>query len=67
LVIFLQAEKFGTSFVFESHLSESAKSEEHQAVAAAPWWLSVAGADWQHPAGPDSNFGDKIYLKIYFF
>ncbi|NXD05975.1 SUMF1 enzyme, partial [Nothocercus nigrocapillus] len=50
-----EAEKFGDSFVFEGMLSEEVKAEIHQAVAAAPWWLPVKGANWRHPEGPDSN------------
>lgn len=36
-------------------LSEPVKAQIHQAVAAAPWWLPVKGADWRHPEGPDST------------
>ncbi|XP_034389234.1 formylglycine-generating enzyme [Cyclopterus lumpus] len=50
-----EAEKFGDSFVFEGILSESVKNQITQAVAAAPWWLPVKGANWRHPDGPDSN------------
>lgn len=49
-----EAEKFGDSFVFEGMLSEQVKTHIHQAVAAAPWWLPVKGANWRHPEGPDS-------------
>ncbi|XP_044610186.1 formylglycine-generating enzyme isoform X5 [Equus asinus] len=50
-----KAEKFGDSFVFEGMLSEQVKSDIQQAVAAAPWWLPVKGANWRHPEGPDST------------
>ncbi|XP_044518763.1 formylglycine-generating enzyme [Gracilinanus agilis] len=50
-----EAEKFGDSFVFDSMLSDQVKSDIHQAVAAAPWWLPVKGANWRHPEGPDSS------------
>ncbi|XP_029358571.1 formylglycine-generating enzyme [Echeneis naucrates] len=49
-----EAEKFGDSFVFEGSLSETVKNQITQAVAAAPWWLPVKGANWKHPEGPDS-------------
>ncbi|KAG9332649.1 hypothetical protein JZ751_014747 [Albula glossodonta] len=55
-----EAEKFGDSFVFEGLLSEAVKSQISQAVAAAPWWLPVRGADWSHPEGPDSNIADRM-------
>ncbi|XP_054450482.1 formylglycine-generating enzyme isoform X1 [Pteronotus mesoamericanus] len=50
-----EAERFGDSFVFEGVLSERVKTGVQQAVAAAPWWLPVKGADWRHPEGPDST------------
>ncbi|KAM6170563.1 formylglycine-generating enzyme [Rhynchocyon petersi] len=50
-----EAEKFGDSFVFEGMLSERVKTGIQQAVAAAPWWLPVKGANWRHPEGPDST------------
>ncbi|XP_013837365.2 sulfatase-modifying factor 1 isoform X1 [Sus scrofa] len=50
-----KAEKFGDSFVFEGILSDQVKSDIQQAVAAAPWWLPVKGANWRHPEGPDST------------
>uniref|UniRef100_A0A8C9SNH7 Formylglycine-generating enzyme n=1 Tax=Scleropages formosus TaxID=113540 RepID=A0A8C9SNH7_SCLFO len=55
-----EAEKFGDSFVFEGLLSEKIKSEISQAVAAAPWWLPVKGANWKHPEGPDSHIADRL-------
>ncbi|KAE8298681.1 Sulfatase-modifying factor 1 [Larimichthys crocea] len=55
-----EAEKFGDSFVFEGLLSESVKNQITQAVAAAPWWLPVKGANWRHPHGPDSDIKDRL-------
>ncbi|TNN81352.1 Sulfatase-modifying factor 1 [Liparis tanakae] len=55
-----EAEKFGDSFVFEGILSESVKNQITQAVAAAPWWLPVKGANWRHPEGPESNITDVL-------
>ncbi|XP_036074367.1 formylglycine-generating enzyme isoform X4 [Rousettus aegyptiacus] len=54
-----EAEKFGDSFVFEGMLSEQVKTDTQQAVAAAPWWLPVKGADWRHPEGPDSTVAHR--------
>ncbi|XP_039766166.1 formylglycine-generating enzyme isoform X3 [Ornithorhynchus anatinus] len=56
-----EAEKFGDSFVFESMLSEQVKTGIHQAVAAAPWWLPVKGANWRHPEGPDSTILNRLF------
>lgn len=55
-----EAEKFGDSFVFEGILSEAVKNEINQAVAAAPWWLPVKGANWRHPEGRDTSVADRL-------
>ncbi|XP_066584346.1 formylglycine-generating enzyme [Prorops nasuta] len=55
-----EAETFGNSFVFEDLLSEKLKKKITEAVAQAPWWLPVEGADWQHPEGPGSNIKTRM-------
>uniref|UniRef100_A0A672N3K3 Sulfatase modifying factor 1 n=1 Tax=Sinocyclocheilus grahami TaxID=75366 RepID=A0A672N3K3_SINGR len=55
-----EAERFGDSFVFEGLLSEEVKNTLSHAVAAAPWWSPVKGADWRHPEGPDSTIEHRI-------
>ncbi|KAK7144953.1 hypothetical protein R3I94_011139 [Phoxinus phoxinus] len=55
-----EAERFGDSFVFEGLLSEEVKSALLHAVAAAPWWSPVKGADWTHPEGPDSTIEHRM-------
>ncbi|KAM4612987.1 formylglycine-generating enzyme [Polymixia lowei] len=55
-----EAERFGDSFVFEGILSETVKNQISQAVAVAPWWLPVKGANWRHPEGPDSSVTDRL-------
>lgn len=52
-----EAEQFGWSFVFAGLLP--ADFPPTQAVAAAPWWRKVDGADWQHPEGPQSSVEDR--------
>jgi formylglycine-generating enzyme len=47
------AERYGWSFVFAGMLP--ADFPPTRAVAAAPWWRQVEGADWAHPAGPLSS------------
>jgi formylglycine-generating enzyme len=47
------AEEFGWSFVFAGLLPED--FEDTAAVAQAPWWRQVFGADWAHPEGPHSD------------
>lgn len=56
-----EAETFGDSFVFDGLLSETVRSTLTQAVAAAPWWLPVKGADWRHPEGFDSNIDGNMH------
>ncbi|XP_065128674.1 formylglycine-generating enzyme isoform X1 [Paramisgurnus dabryanus] len=55
-----EAERFGDSFVFEGLLSEEVKSTVSHAVAAAPWWSPVKGADWIHPEGQDSTIKHRM-------
>ncbi|SFK77781.1 Formylglycine-generating enzyme, required for sulfatase activity, contains SUMF1/FGE domain [Geodermatophilus ruber] len=47
------AERFGWSFVFAGLLP--ADHPATRAVAQAPWWRQVEGADWRHPEGPGSS------------
>ncbi len=47
------AEQYGWSFVF--HLLLPDDFPPTRAVAAAPWWRQVEGADWAHPNGPQSG------------
>src|SRR5262249_45915840 len=48
-----EAEQFGWSFVFAGLLS--AELAATRSVPDAPWWHQVAGADWCHPEGPQSD------------
>lgn len=50
------AERYGWSFVF--HLLLPDDFPPTRGVAAAPWWRQVHGADWRHPAGPQSDLDD---------
>lgn len=51
------AEELGTSFVFVGLLPDGFPPT--RAVAAAPWWREVLGADWRHPEGPSSSVADR--------
>lgn len=55
-----EAEKFGDSFVLDGKISEEIKKDIHQAVAGAPWWLPVKGANWRKPEGPDTLIRDRM-------
>lgn len=51
------AENYGDSAVF--HLAVGARRDQVLGSApGAPWWLSVKGADWKHPYGPESDLAD---------
>jgi sulfatase modifying factor 1 len=50
------AERFGWSFVFWSHIPEHRFKELVEDTAAgAPWWCKVRGARWDAPEGPASD------------
>jgi sulfatase modifying factor 1 len=48
-----EAERFEWSFVFALFLPDD--FPDTRGVAATPWWRQVYGADWAHPAGPQSD------------
>lgn len=51
-----EAEQYGWSFVFWSHVPKDRFYEMvEDTVAAAPWWCKVRGAYWNAPEGPGSN------------
>jgi formylglycine-generating enzyme len=52
-----EAERFGWSFVFGGLLPDDFAPTE--AVALAPWWRKVGGADWLHPEGQESNLDER--------
>ena len=55
-----EAERFGWSFVFQGHLQpEQRQRAAGESVVGAEWWYKVAGADWRHPEGPDSDLSNR--------
>ncbi len=51
-----EAETYGWSFVFWSHLPHARFAGlVRDTVAAAPWWCQVPGACWHAPEGPGSD------------
>jgi len=44
------AERLGSSFVFQGEF-DAVSADHHPSVAAAPWWGEVPGVDWRRPAG----------------
>jgi formylglycine-generating enzyme len=53
-----ESERFGWSFVFGGLLPDD--FADTRAVASAPWWRQVYGADWRHPEGPQSSIADRL-------
>jgi formylglycine-generating enzyme required for sulfatase activity len=51
------AQRYGWSFVFAAFLPGHAPPT--RAVAGAPWWRQVFGADWRHPEGPWSDLDGR--------
>src|SRR4051794_12054783 len=51
------AEREGWSFVFGGLLPDDFPPT--RAVAEAPWWRQVHGADWLHPEGPGSDLAGR--------
>ncbi|HTV09762.1 MAG TPA: formylglycine-generating enzyme family protein [Candidatus Aquilonibacter sp.] len=55
-----EAEQFGWSFVFWSHIPKERYRElVEDTVAAAPWWCKVRGARWNAPEGPSSSVAKR--------
>ena len=55
-----EAERFGCSFVFWSHVPHNRLRElVVDTVAAAPWWCQVPGACWKQPEGPGSTINSR--------
>jgi formylglycine-generating enzyme len=52
-----RAERFGNSFVFAGLLPDDFPTT--RAVAQAPWWRQVEGADWRRPEGPGSSLDGR--------
>jgi formylglycine-generating enzyme required for sulfatase activity len=58
---FTESEQLGWSFVFAGHIPAEQFGVLVQAtVPGASWWCQVYGADWTHPAGPDSSIAGRL-------
>jgi formylglycine-generating enzyme len=56
-----EAEVFGWSFVFWSHIPQDRFENLVEDTAAhTPWWCKVPGARWNHPEGPSSGVEDRL-------
>jgi formylglycine-generating enzyme len=60
-----EAERFGWSFVFWSHIPKNRFNElVEDTVAAAPWWCMVRGATWNTPEGPGSSLIRRAHHPV---
>ena len=50
-----ESERYGSSAVFHLQV-QAAPQDVLGPVQGTPWWTSVRGADWAHPAGPLSSW-----------
>jgi len=57
-----EAERFGWSFVFAGFLPDDFPPT--RAVAEAPWWRQVYGADWRHPEGKHSDIAERMQHPV---
>jgi formylglycine-generating enzyme len=56
-----EAERFGWSYVFWAQIPRDRyQLLVEDTVASAPWWCKVLGANWNHPAGPDSHITNRM-------
>jgi formylglycine-generating enzyme len=55
-----EAEQYGWSFVFWSHIPQERFCDlVEDTVAGAAWWCKVPGAKWNTPEGPGSNLSKR--------
>lgn len=54
-----EAERFGWSYVFHLLASEATRQAVAEVPQQTPWWLTVHGAYWARPEGPDSHIEDR--------
>ena len=50
-----EAERFGSSLVFHTLVSQKVARSVRRRIDGAPWWLEVPGAHWRWPAGRGSH------------
>ena len=53
------SEKFGWSFVLDSHLTQEAAEKASGSVKGAEHWVAVPEASWKYPRGPGSFLLDN--------
>ncbi len=55
-----EAERFGWSFVFWSHIAKRKFRElVEDTVAGTPWWCKIPGACWHAPEGPHTDVSER--------
>jgi sulfatase modifying factor 1 len=54
------AERYGSSFVFDGLLTEKGRCEHAARAAETPWWVQVPHAYWAQPEGAGSTILDRL-------
>jgi len=54
------AERYGWSFVFRGFVRQELAATAISSPVETPWWLAIAGSDWQHPEGPGSSIRRRM-------
>lgn len=55
-----EAERLGTSFVFQDLIKEENQEKVNAMATGMTWWLDVEDVNWRKPEGPGSSITDKM-------
>lgn len=55
-----EAERLGTSFVFDGLIKEENQEKIHCGHTGMTWWTDVADANWRKPEGPGSSIKNRM-------
>ncbi len=55
-----EAERMGTSFVFQGLVKEENQEKVTAQPTAMTWWLDIQEANWRKPEGPGSTISDRM-------
>lgn len=60
-----EAEQFGWSFVFHTHIPPGRSDElVDQRAPGVRWWCKVNGASWKNPEGPGSSIDARMHHPV---
>lgn len=55
-----EAERLGTSFVFQNLVEEENREQVNVRPTTMTWWLDIEDANWRKPEGPGSSISDRM-------